>query len=112
MIIYNICPNCKNQVSVSSSVSAPQELLQDRGETFSMNCDKCSSTFQAESMRTRAKVSMLKIILGVAGSVILGLLIWNMGYIAMIALAPIYIMYSMEEKSVSAYNSLSLRKYG
>ena len=112
MIIYSPCPKCKSKVSVKSNVAAPQELLQKRGETFNVNCDKCSSTFQAESMHTRAKTSTLKVLFGLAGSVVLGLVIWDMGYIAGIALAPVSIIYSLEEKSVSAYNSLSKRKYG
>ena len=112
VIVYHPCSNCRNHVSIKTNVNAPQELLPERGETFNLNCDKCKTTFQAESMRTRARTNPIKLVLGVLGSVVLAAFIWEMGFIATIAAAPAYGMYHLENGNVNAYNSLSLRRWG
>ena len=112
MTIYNICPSCGNRVDIAGSYNAPQELVQEKGETMSMTCDGCKTTFMGENNRTRARPNPLKIGLGIGGSVVLGAVIWNLGYIAAIAAAPAYIMYKIESGGADTYNSQSRRKYG
>ncbi len=112
MIIYDRCPHCQAQATLKSSASTPQDLERDRGERFIATCDECATAFDVEAMRTRAKVNPSKVLTGLALSIALAALIWNLGYIALIAAAPLFMMIYVEQSAVANYNKLSKRKWG
>ena len=112
MIVYHPCPHCRAQAAVATGASTPQELERDRGEHFVGACDECGKSFDVEAMRTRARVNPSKLLLGVGASLLLCAVIWLMGYIALIGLAPAFLMYGIESRNVQSYNALSYRKWG
>lgn len=112
MLLYAICPSCRARVDLRSSATTPQDLERQRGEHLDLTCDGCQTSFRFEAMQTRARVSPLKVAMGLGLSIVLAVVIWEMGYIALIAAAPAFIILATEQNSVKAYNSLSRRRYG
>lgn len=112
MIVYDKCPDCRAQATISTSAPTPQALEEERGERFVHTCDACSRAFDVEALRTRARINPSKLLFGLAASVVLAAVILSFGYIALLAAAPAIITYSAESSAVKAYNTLSRRKWG
>ncbi len=112
MILYHPCPGCRAQARIRSSASTPQDLERERGSWFIATCSDCGQAFDVDPMHTRAKPNPLKVVFGLAFSLVLFAVIWSMGFIAWVAVAPVLIMFYLDADSVRAYNSLSKRKWG
>ncbi len=112
MLVYAVCTNCRENSTFATSASTPNDLAREKGDHFIIPCGKCGLSFDAEAMQTRARVGPRKLLLGLGLSALLFALFWNFGYLAVIAVAPVIIIYKLEENAVNNYNRLSRRKWG
>ncbi len=112
MLVYAVCSNCRENSTLTTSATTPNDLAREKGDRFIVPCGNCDQSFDAEAMQTRARPNPRKLLLGMGLSALLFALIWSFGYLAVIAAAPAIISYKLEENAVTNYNRLSNRKWG
>lgn len=112
MLVYAVCTNCRENSTLATAASTPNDLAREKGDHFIASCGNCGQSFDAEAMQTRARANPRKLLLGLGLSALLFVLIYSFGYLALLAAAPAAIMYKIEESAVTNYNRLSHRKWG
>lgn len=112
MKLYLICPNCGSRDDLGRSDATPQDLARALGDELRRTCPTCKKVYVGDPLRSRARVNPVVVLAGVAGSLLLAAVIWQLGYVALIAAVPAFLAYQNESSSVQAYNRLSHKKYG
>lgn len=107
---YYYCPSCQERNAFSSMASDRVELEREKGERIPVECEHCHSRTKLHVNQVRAEPNKIitgaSAVAGVVGAVAL----WQVGFIAAITVGLPVLVYQMQSRSASTFNSYKIKE--
>ena len=107
MKLYYYCKSCQKKNAISVKSTNRYDLKMEFNDTeFSRNCDHCGSHNKRHINRLHAEANKMRILIVFGITVILTVLIWNLGYISKVVLLAPIAYGSIEQGRASKFNKV------
>ena len=105
------CKSCKKDIAIKSVAATRPDLQMQMGDEFRVNCQNCGTFDRKHVNDISAKQNNLLLLLGIAISIAVSLLLWNVyGAIGTISiLIPVYFWYQ-QMAATRGFNSYRIRR--
>lgn len=111
MSLHTVCNSCKENIPVMSGASTRSELQMEKGDEFSVNCQKCGKVEKVHVNDVKSEINkgiiFTGLIVGIIATVFLWMYFGAIGTVSVII--PVFFL-QQQMKSVKSFNSYMVRR--
>ncbi len=108
MYLYTTCKTCSARNRIKSNATTRPDLERDKGVTFVFNCKDCAINQSTHVNDVRAEMSSFPMVLAIVLGLVLTVLLYIVGWIAMATIAIPFYMWRQQQNDVHFFNSYRL----